>query len=61
LAHATDSVQVIDVFRGDGGLSESIALPPNRRVIGFGASSLYLVYGDANDLEFVVRYFRRWS
>jgi len=56
--HATDTVQVIDVFGANGQLEERIALPPRRRLLSFSESRVYLVYRDADDLEYVERYLR---
>jgi hypothetical protein len=54
--HATDSVQVVDVFDTDGRLIERIALPPSRRLLAIGADFIYLAFQDMDDLEFVERY-----
>ena len=57
--HATDSVQVVDVFDTDGRLIERIALPPSRRLLAIGADFIYLAFRDMDDLEFVERYSTR--
>lgn len=56
--HATDTVQVIDVFGASGQLEERIALPPHRSLLSFSESRVYLVYRDADDLEYIERYLR---
>jgi len=54
--HLADSVRVVDVFDARGALVRRIALPPHRRLAGFGAAAAYLVYRDADGFEFVERY-----
>jgi hypothetical protein len=56
----TDSVRTFDVFDERGTLAERVALPPNRKLVGFGASAIYLSYADADDLEHLERYARRF-
>jgi hypothetical protein len=54
--HLADSVRVVDVFDTRGALVRRVALPPHRRLAGFGATGAYLVHRDADDFEFVERY-----
>jgi hypothetical protein len=47
-----------DVFDGRGERIRQVRLPENRRLVGFGQRSLYTVYKDADDLEWLERYTR---
>jgi hypothetical protein len=47
---------VYDVFGSDGELHEQVVFPVGRHVIGFGAESVYAVYFDEFDLQWLERY-----
>lgn len=47
---------LLDGFDGDGRLVRQVALPPGRRVVGLGRSTLYAVVTDADGLEMLERY-----
>lgn len=49
---------VFDVFDGTGARRMQVEVPEGRRVVGFGAGSLYAVARDADDLEWLERYAR---
>lgn len=48
--------QVYDVFGIDGELAERIILPAGRQVVGFGENTVYAVYFDELDLQWLERY-----
>ena len=48
--------QVYDVFGADGELAERIILPAGRQVVGFGENTVYAVYFDEFDLQWLERY-----
>jgi hypothetical protein len=50
------SPTVFDVVDRTGQRIEQIQLPPNRRLVGFGAHTVYLVVKDEVDLEYLERY-----
>ncbi len=47
---------VIDVFNREGAKTAEIALPVDRRVVGFGAGTVYLARKDETGLEWLERY-----
>jgi hypothetical protein len=47
---------VYDVFGSDGELREQVVFSEGRQVIGFGAESVYTVYFDEFDLQWLERY-----
>jgi hypothetical protein len=47
-----------DVFDAQGRLVRQVALPKDARLVGFGATSLYLARTDADDLQVLERYKR---
>ncbi len=52
---AADELPRIDVFDGRGVRIQRFDLPMGSRIVGFGASSVYVVLRDEVDLEYVVR------
>jgi hypothetical protein len=56
-----DSVRTYDVFDERGALTERVALPAGTRLAGFGEAAVYLVRVDADDLEHLERYGRRFA
>lgn len=50
------SNQVYDVFGVDGELAERIIFPAGRQVVGFGENTVYAVYFDEFDLQWLERY-----
>lgn len=55
---AGDKIPVYDVFDASGRLARKVALAAGSRVVGFGASSVYVVRTDEDDLEYVQRFAR---
>jgi hypothetical protein len=51
-------VRRYDVVDRRGAVVARVELPPNERVVGFGARSVYTLRTDANDLQHVER--RPW-
>jgi hypothetical protein len=49
-------VPLYDVFRPDGNLLESVALPAEGNVVGFGDGTIYVVTFDDFDLSYLSRY-----
>jgi hypothetical protein len=47
---------LIDVFDRDGAKTAEIELPAKRRVVGFGAGTVYLAREDDVGLEWLERY-----
>ncbi len=47
-----------DVFNADGALEQRITLPADRRLVGFGKGTVYLVRVDDLDLQWLERYGR---
>lgn len=47
-----------DVFDEEGRLIRRVNLPEGRQVAGFGRGTLYAVYIDEDDLQWLERYFR---
>jgi hypothetical protein len=52
----TDSVATYDVFDAQGAVSERVALPKGMRLVGHGASSVYVVRTDQDDLQHLLRF-----
>ncbi|HKS07291.1 MAG TPA: hypothetical protein VJR92_13370 [Gemmatimonadaceae bacterium] len=56
-SHRAAAPSIYDVFNAAGALAARIQLPPNTRLVGFGAkSTVYLVRKDADDLQYLQRY-----
>jgi hypothetical protein len=55
-AVAAESAPAIDVIDQAGRISRRIVLPKQTKLVGFGASSVYLVRIDADDLQYLQRY-----
>lgn len=53
-----NAAALYDVFDGAGRLVKQVRLAPNSRVVGFGASSVYVAYTDDDELQHLQR-FRR--
>jgi hypothetical protein len=47
---------VFDVIDRSGRVVEQVMLPVGRRLVGFGARDVYLVFRDGVDLEYLERY-----
>lgn len=47
---------LFDVFDGRGNLARRVVLPAGRRIAGFGVGSIYAVYGDELDLQWLEKY-----
>jgi hypothetical protein len=45
-----------DIINGQGKLVERVQFPPRTKLIGFGASSVYVVRLDEDDLQYLQRY-----
>ena len=50
--------QAFDVFDARGNRVRTVVLPEGRRLVGFGKRTLYAVYSDDNDLQWLERYSR---
>jgi hypothetical protein len=50
------SLPLTDVIDDTGKLARRVRLPPDRRVVGFGRESVYLVRRDEVDLQYLERY-----
>ncbi len=55
---AGDKIPVYDVFNSAGRLVRKVSLPARSRVVGFGATSVYVGRMDEDDLEYLQRYSR---
>ncbi len=55
---AGDKIPVYDVFDASGRLARKVSLSAGSRVVGFGASSVYVVRTDEDDLEYLQRFAR---
>lgn len=55
---AADAPREFDVFGPDARLKERVTLPAGRRVVGFGAATVYVASRDEFDLEWLERYRR---
>lgn len=53
---ANDPVPTIDVFDQRGNPVGQVKLPKDRRVVGFGAGTVYLARTDADDLQWLEKY-----
>lgn len=53
---AGDKVPVYDVFNSAGRLVRKVSLAARSRVVGFGATSVYVARMDEDDLEYLQRY-----
>jgi hypothetical protein len=47
-----------DLFDARGNRIDRVVLPPNRRLVGFGAGAVYLIRIDEDDLQWIERYRR---
>ena len=47
---------MLDVFGPDGSLQYSVRMPQGRRIVGFGDDSVYMMYMDEFDLQYLERY-----
>ena len=56
--NATNPIQAYHVFDAGGRLTGTVELPPDRRIVGFGARAMFVIHRDADDLEYLERY--RW-
>ena len=56
LRTADDTRPKYDVFDSFGRLVARAELPPNTRLVGFGARTAYLVRTDADDLQYLQQY-----
>lgn len=55
---AGDKIPVYDVFNSAGRLVRKVSLAARSRVVGFGATSVYVARMDEDDLEYLQRYSR---
>jgi hypothetical protein len=53
---ATDNQPKYDIIDGSGRLVGRVAFPTRTRVIGFGATSVYTVRTDEDDLQYLQRF-----
>ena len=51
-----DPVPTLDVFDGRGTLVGKVTIPKDRRIVGFGANSVYMAKTDSDDLQWLERY-----
>ena len=51
-----DPVPTLDVFDGRGMLVGKVTIPKDRRIVGFGANSVYMARTDGDDLQWLERY-----
>jgi hypothetical protein len=51
-----DPVPTLDVFDARGNLVGKVTIPRDRRVVGFGANSVYMAKTDGDDLQWLERY-----
>jgi hypothetical protein len=49
-------VPTLDVFDGRGTLIGKVTIPRDRRIVGFGANSVYMAKTDGDDLQWLERY-----
>jgi hypothetical protein len=51
-----DPVPTLDVFDRRGTLIGKVTLPKDRRIVGFGANSVYMARTDSDDMQWLERY-----
>ena len=51
-----DPVPTLDVFDGRGTLVGKVTIPKDRRIVGFGANSVYMARTDSDDMQWLERY-----
>jgi hypothetical protein len=51
-----DPVPTLDVFDGRGTLIGKVTIPKDRRIVGFGAHSVYMARTDSDDIQWLERY-----
>lgn len=51
-----DADRLYDVFGADGNLLQQVKLSANRRLVGFGAGTVYVARSDEDDLQYLERY-----
>jgi hypothetical protein len=55
---ANDPIPTFDVFDQRGTFTGRVSLPKDRRMVGFGAGTVYLARTDADDLQWLEKYRR---